>query len=281
MKRIIYYSFLTCSIFLISFNKIKAQSDFNNYQITNSTYNPSETTIAMPPGDPSHLLVGANTIGKETFPTAGFYYSSDYGQNWSGSDEIETYGTADPTVAFSSNGNCYYCFKSGNFTYVVKSVNSYGTSWGTGNNFSQVSSTVSDKPFMFIDNMVNSPNKNNIYVAISDMSNPNSYQIRLSNAVSNSSDPNFSNNIVVSGNFDSHSACIAASPGGNIYVAWSIGNVLNSGSEFQTTGLGFNNITVSNGNLTLGSARQITTVSQIGTYSNYINRYVCNTGKTY
>jgi len=271
MKRIIYYSFLTCSIFLISFNNIKAQSDFNNYQISNSTLNPSETTIAMPPGDPSHFLVGANTFsGKNQY--TGFYYSSNYGQTWNGSDALETYKTTDPTVAFSSNGNCYYCFKSGKVTYVIKSANGYGTSWES--NYNVVSNIFSDKPTMIIDNMTNSPNKNNIYVAFADISDTSSYKILLSNAASNSGDPSFSNSVVVSGSFDSFSPSIAASPEGNLYAVWSIGNILSSGDDFQTTGIGFNKIIVSSGNLSVGTSVQITSANQIGTWNSTISTYV-------
>jgi hypothetical protein len=268
MKRIIQFNLILNLCILFSF-QIKAQSDFTNYQITNSSHNPTETSISMPPGDPSHILVGANTVGIISGTiTAGFYNSSDNGNSWNGSDEIKNFSTVDPTVAFSSNGNCFYSFASGNntspyYVYVVKSTNNYGTSWEANN--TQVSTTNADKPTMFIYNMPNSPNKNNIYIVYSDVSNANNYKIRLSNAVSNSNDPTFSGDIVISGGFDSHAASMAVSPEGYLYVVWSIGNVLNNGNntEFQTTGLGFCKCTVTNGNITPSSPIQITSVNEI------------------
>lgn len=271
MRKNVYCYFLISSILLINI-QLKAQSDFNNFQITYSLHNPTETTIAMLPGDSTHLLVGANTSGVESNATAGYYYSSDYGQSWNGSDNVVNYATVDPTVAFSSNGNCFYSFVSGNQTNVIKSTNEYGSSWNS--NPILVSDTLSDKPTMFIDNMPNSPNKNNIYVAFTDINNINSYRILISKAISNTSNPSFSGNVNVSGSFDSHAASIAASSSGNLYVVWSIGNVLASGGEFQTKGIGFNKIAVSNGNMSVGTPMQITSANEIGVWNSNISRYV-------
>lgn len=90
MRKNVYCYFLISSILLINI-QLKAQSDFNNFQITYSLHNPTETTIAMLPGDSTHLLVGANTSGVESNATAGYYYSSDYGQSWNGSDNVVNY----------------------------------------------------------------------------------------------------------------------------------------------------------------------------------------------
>ncbi len=93
--------------------------DGSNSQVTFSTENTCETTVAVNPTDPLNVVAGANDY---TTPTGdswcGAYWSRDGGETWDqtlipgyrgGPVSVLTgYGIAgDPVVVFDSQGNCY------------------------------------------------------------------------------------------------------------------------------------------------------------------------------
>lgn len=96
-------------------------SNFSNIRIHPNLYvHQSEMSIAVNPLWPNYLLVGANVAkadvcdsvigGCDIFWTQCYYYSTDAGANWEGSDTIPSFSASanDPAVVYDTSGNAYF-----------------------------------------------------------------------------------------------------------------------------------------------------------------------------
>ena len=150
-----------------------------NVDVSNEAYPQSETSIAIDPSNPAHLVSGSNEIF--TLPMAG-YYSSDSGATWNGVSlplppAIRTNGYdfgSDPSVAWDTHGNVYYSyivvFFGAGFGVVgsemaVARSSDGGKSWkATYFDFQTNEGTFDDKPMITVDNSSTSPRQGTIYV---------------------------------------------------------------------------------------------------------------------
>lgn len=97
------------------------KSNFSNIWIhPNLNRQQIEMSIAVSPLDPTRLLVGAN-VGEYRDPphdppyifwSQGYYYSTNSGATWDGSDTLPAFGGTeqDPAVAFDTSGNAYFAY---------------------------------------------------------------------------------------------------------------------------------------------------------------------------
>jgi len=114
---------------------------------------------------------------------------------------------------------------------------------------------------MAIDVNASSPYVNNIYVVWTDF--PGSNPIRFSRSTDGGA--TFSGNLNISGGSTVVQGAVpAVGPNGEVYVVWAIGNP-------TATGIGFNKSTNGGSSFVYSTPPTITSVTQIGTFSN--NRY--------
>ncbi|MBI5214395.1 MAG: choice-of-anchor D domain-containing protein [Ignavibacteriae bacterium] len=244
-------------------------SVYPNIQIHPSTITTqSEISVAMHPENPAKLFVGSNAVHYTTsFGSQGWYYTTDEGQTWSGSDTLPTHNDpndflADPSVAIGSDGTLFFNAlliddRYRNFAFVTRSTDEGGT-------WSQVlipgSEGEDDKNHMTVDNSPNSPYLNNIYTAFTDF-RQNSYPVVFSR--STNSGKSFSPRTVISdsvGTFLAQGVNLAVGINGEVYAAW-------SGYDTwppTTSNLGFAKST--NGGETWESSRSIATVNDLRGY---------------
>nr|MBC8175374.1 right-handed parallel beta-helix repeat-containing protein [Candidatus Neomarinimicrobiota bacterium] len=209
-----------------------------DYAIHPSSNNQSEMSIAISPADPNRLLVGANTTDSlASNKYLGYYYSSNGGTIWAGSDTLP--GTTnlswDPAVAFDTVGNAYFHYINkfndidSLVSYVKKSTDG-GATWQNSVEIPGIGEP--DKGHMAIDG-------NNIYVGLTDFS---LYPIPVVFSRSTDSGSSFSEPINISGNVTSYFSMgvnLSIGPNGEVYAVWAIADDWVPG-EFGSDGIGFN-----------------------------------------
>jgi hypothetical protein len=152
-----------------------------NVDVSNECGPQSETYITLNTANPKQLAAGSNEIYRD--PMRG-YWSADGGKSWGGIDlplppPIGTNGIrfgSDPTLAFDSRGNLFYgyivvFFGSGNGINgtqmgVARSTDG-GKTYPLANffSFSGGSDHFNDKPMITADANINSPFRDNVYIA--------------------------------------------------------------------------------------------------------------------
>jgi hypothetical protein len=153
-----------------------------NVDVSNEDGPQSETSIAIDPSAPAHLVAGSNDVDR--LPERAFY-SSDGGASWGGVDlplppPATTNGTrfgTDPGLAFDTQGNVYYSYIvvffnrsmkaiQGSEMAVAKSTDG-GQTWPqvTYFNFISGNGPFNDKPMIAVDTNAGSPYKDTVYVA--------------------------------------------------------------------------------------------------------------------
>jgi hypothetical protein len=156
-------------------------ADGANVDVSNECGPQSETYITINTANSKQLAAGSNEIFRD--PMRG-YFSGDGGKSWGGVDlplppAIGTNGVrfgSDPTLAFDSRGNLYYgyivvFFGSGNGVNgsemaVARSTDG-GKTYPLANffSFSGGSDHFNDKPMITADANLNSPFRDNVYIA--------------------------------------------------------------------------------------------------------------------
>jgi hypothetical protein len=152
-----------------------------NVDVSNECGPQSETYITINTANPKQLAAGSNEIFRD--PMRG-YWSADGGKTWGGVDlplppPIGANGIrfgSDPTLAFDSRGNLFYgyivvFFGSGNGVNgsqmgVARSTDG-GKTYPLANffSFSGGSDHFNDKPMITADANINSPFRDNVYIA--------------------------------------------------------------------------------------------------------------------
>ena len=143
---------------------------FNNIVVDGSPGDRSETSIAVDPNNPQHLMATWNEYGAAISSNGemGWAFSTDGGTDWSTEGTItpsEGYGF-DPSCAIGRNHNEYYSFVnwSGSQPYgpvdLAVSTNN-GQSWNTIK--ASYYDTYHDKPYLTVDTTT-SPYAGNVYV---------------------------------------------------------------------------------------------------------------------
>jgi hypothetical protein len=153
----------------------------SNVDVSNECGPQSETNITINPANPRQLAAGSNEIFR--LPMRG-YYSSKAGASWGGVDLPlpPTQGTnsidfgSDPGLAFDTRGNVFYSYivvAFGNGLGVTGTQMAVARSSDGGRTYPNVtyfsvetgSNHFNDKPMITADTNLNSPNRDNIYVA--------------------------------------------------------------------------------------------------------------------
>jgi hypothetical protein len=152
-----------------------------NVDVSNECGPQSETYITINTANPKQLAAGSNEIFRD--PMRG-YWSADGGKSWGGVDlplppPIGANGIrfgSDPTLAFDSRGNLFYgyivvFFGSGNgingTQMGVARSSDGGKTYPLANffSFSGGSDHFNDKPMITADANINSPFRDNVYIA--------------------------------------------------------------------------------------------------------------------
>lgn len=252
--------FMVTIITLFIVSELFSQSIGTKVQITTSTNQKAECSIAIDPTNSNNILAGTMTLTGDNITKVGTFYSTNGGTTWSGNDILISEYDIDPSVAYDANGNAYVCYiynvvAGTNKIYVQKSTNK-GQTWQTRVEVPALYDA--DKTFMAIDKNINSPYKNNIYVVW----NKNQSPIVFSKSTNGGA--SFSSEIDIT---PTSQTVLGAAPAvgnnGEIYVAYSIGNP-------NCTGIGF--VKSTDGGATFSSQQQIAPVNQIGVFDG-ANRY--------
>src|SRR5215471_17730144 len=152
-----------------------------NVDVSNECGPQSETFITINPSRPKALAAGSNEVFR--LPMRG-YFSSDGGANWGGVDlplppAIGTNGIdfgSDPSLAFDTRGNLFYGYIVvffGNGSGVNGSEMAVARSTDGGQTYPNVSffsfeggsNHFNDKPMITTDTNLNSPRRDNVYIA--------------------------------------------------------------------------------------------------------------------
>jgi hypothetical protein len=92
------YIFIILALFICSFT----YAQYKNIKVNTKNNRPNETSIAIDPSNPQHIVAGANV--------SNYYYSLDGGNSWTNgllmSQEYGVWG--DPNIIFDYDGNVYF-----------------------------------------------------------------------------------------------------------------------------------------------------------------------------
>ena len=202
----------------------------------------SETTVAVDPNNPLHLVVGAITSPNPGPPFNRHYSTLDGGQTWSDSSVagqlgFNTYG--DPAVAYCGDGSVYYAsltlFRgptSARSGIMVDRSTDGGITWPEENRSTVVDRTsgpdlITDKPWITCDT-TNSAFAGRIYVVWTDpqlvpagnCTTPFCRALKIKR--STDSGATWSTPVMVSDNPQTpqNGAALAIGPSGELYVSW-------------------------------------------------------------
>src|SRR5437763_840893 len=208
-----------------------------NVDVSNECGPQSETFITLNPAQPRILAAGSNEIFR--LPMRG-YFSSNGGTNWGGvdlplppaqgSNGID-FGS-DPTLAFDTRGNVFYgyiviFFGNGNGVNstemaVARSTDG-GQTYPTVTFFSSEggSSHFNDKPMITADTNLNSPFRDNVYIAWDAAAGGSTGGgIRVATSTDHGASFSVTRADDPSGPGRSIGASPAVGPNGELYVAW-------------------------------------------------------------
>ena len=144
---------------------LHSQMPVKNIKISKPQHSPDETSIAVNPLNPKHVVAGANL----NF----YYFSMDGGTTWNEGTMSSVYGVhGDPSLVFDVDGNLYYAHLSNpgmNYSkwldrIVVEKSTTGGMSWSGGVGVGLNWPRQQDKEWLAVD-ITDSPYRNNIYMA--------------------------------------------------------------------------------------------------------------------
>lgn len=189
---------------------------------------PEETSIAIDPKNPAHIVGGANSDN--------VYISTDTGNTWTASHLTSTYGVGgDPMIITDTAGKFYYFHLRGFLNpntidrVVCQRLDNIGGSWTSGSYF--MGMRMQDKPWAVTD-----PQTNNIYVTWTQFDNYGSMSPADSSIIlfTRSTDQGNSWSApvrlnTVAGDCEDSSKTVEGAvpcvgPNGEIYVAWAGAN---------------------------------------------------------
>jgi len=189
----------------------------------------SEPHASIDKTNPSNILVSANTAAY----SQGYYYSTDGGRTWSGSDDLpySAQSLGDPSTAYDASGNAYIAaITIADNGYFIQSSSTKGATW-TYPVRGSLTPNIFDKEMIAADNGANSPFKNNLYGAWTDYGSPTTVQFNRS--IDNGR--TFSTPIILKAGTNGQGTNVQTGPQGDVYVCWA--DYGNGGS--QANGIGF------------------------------------------
>jgi dienelactone hydrolase len=222
------------SMGLLAKNYVLAFLDtlFKPVEVSNDCIHPNpgsfqfEPSIATHPLNPDIVLIAADARNNN-ISRIGWYYTNNGGESWKGRDTLPTQSNfsvlmTDPAAAIDHGGNLFVSGIYGNNIILARSTDE-GLNWTQKTVGSKVVTSMSlERPHMTIDQDQNSPNKNNIYVAYTEIRDPNPGPIFFS--ASTDQGNNFSTPQIISGNINNSAALgvnLAVAAEGIIYATWS------------------------------------------------------------
>ena len=158
--------------------------DFPGQQVTidpvipiypNPTTSQTEMTVAVHPLNPDVLIVGSNSASEDiVIGSQGWYYTSDAGLNWTGSDTLPLHTDlsrfmTDPAVSIDLDGNLFFntiIFGGGSADLLILRSTDSGSSWAQAAVPNLTSAE--DKNHLTIDVNPSSPFVHNVYTAYTD-----------------------------------------------------------------------------------------------------------------
>ncbi|HEX8996393.1 MAG TPA: sialidase family protein [Ktedonobacterales bacterium] len=210
-----------------------------NVDASNESGPQSETSIAINAANPAQIVAGSNEIFRDPMRA---YYSTDGGASYTGVDlplppPLTNNGMdfgSDPTIAWDTHGNVYYGYIivffgngsgiNGTEMAVARSSDG-GKTWTTTYFNPQTGSAqFNDKPMLTVDDNINSPYRDTVYIAW-DNNNGNASSSNYL-LVSHSSDggKTFSAPVPANDTSSGPKSVIGADPfigpNGTVYVAW-------------------------------------------------------------
>jgi hypothetical protein len=137
-----------------------------NVNVTNQTGAQSETSVAVDPTNPLHVLESVNDLTN----TAAVYESTDGGATWTNSN-LTTNGSFcyDTWLAFNTNGDAFVSFECSDQRIAYKLA---GTSTWVATKFT-IAGSFPDRDMVTIDNSSGSPFFGSVYIGYDDNGNNN------------------------------------------------------------------------------------------------------------
>lgn len=222
-------------------------------------YDPS---ISIDPQNSNNILVSAGTRGLTYssgsfyygFFDQGYYYSTNGGQTWQGSNVLANKTTINDVdgwanTAYGSNSKAYLSAITRNGTggYWAQTSTNYGATWGS---LIPSATTVTnfDANSIAVDDVASSPYANRFYCAFNNAAGSGTVEFNKST----DQGVTFSTPIVLKNGFGNFSST-ATGVNGDVYVVWSD---YNTASDGFSPGVGFNR-SINGGNTFMGYRRII------------------------
>jgi hypothetical protein len=198
-------------------------------RISQSSVPKAEPHVAVNPTNPNNIVVVA--ITQLGFARIGAYYTTNGGNNWSGSDDIvqqQSVDAGDPVVAFDGAGNVYvlYQVRIQGELYLRKSTDG-GATWEPE---ITVFTGDPDRPWMAIDESPNAAGFYDIFVTVTDFQGSQTSSIVLSTSTNGGA--SFSG-AILSPAGNNQGSYVAIGPDNDVFVAWAELNSENAVTQIK------------------------------------------------
>ncbi|MGH2642948.1 MAG: T9SS type A sorting domain-containing protein, partial [Chitinophagaceae bacterium] len=226
-----------------------SSSDGRDVRIYPSSNVQAEIHISVDETNPNNILASANTY-TSTYQQ-GYYYSTDGGSTWSGSDQLANstgFVNGDPSTAYDGSGNAYIStINAAGDSYLLQESENKGVTWGPliqevndGHSF--------DKEMIAADNSPMSPYQNNVYSAWTDFT---SHTVKFNQP---------GNTPISLTTYFGQGANVQTGPNGEVYVCWA-----NLSNGYPATLIGFAKSTNGGVSFTTSTAFNYLGISQPNT----------------
>lgn len=180
-----------------------------NVNVTNQPGPQSETSVAVDPTNPMHVLESVNDLTN----TAAVYESMDGGATWVNSN-LTTNGAFcyDTWLAFNTNGDAFISFECSDqrIAYKLANTNTWvATTLANAGGFP-------DRDMVTIDNSPSSPYNGSVYIGYDDNGNNNTPYVMYSR----DGKTNWTRSAAIPHPSPTIGVNVATAPNGNVYAAW-------------------------------------------------------------
>jgi len=147
-----------------------------NRNVSHKSGYQGETTVAIDPTDPLHILTSSNDLTGSN--AAQVYESVDGGKTWTNANVGLTTLCYDPWLDFNAAGDAFFAYECSNQSYAYRI---HGTNTWVKTTFSsQLAGSFPDRDMIQLDTGPNSPFKNSAYIGYDDNGNSNTAYVLFS-----------------------------------------------------------------------------------------------------
>ncbi|HEY7097075.1 MAG TPA: sialidase family protein [Terriglobales bacterium] len=179
-----------------------------NVNMTNKSGPQSETSVAVDPTDPNHIIAGVNDLTD----TAAMYESTDGGQTFVKTNFHPTSFCYDTWAAFNANGDAFFSYECSDQRIAYRKVGQ--TSW------TEIKMTMAggfpDRDMVTVDNSPSSPFFGSVYIGYDDNGSGNAPFVLFSR----DGFSNWQRSARVAGGNPTIGVNVSTGPDGSVYATW-------------------------------------------------------------